>query len=78
MQRKSALARIEAVIVVGLLLAGCAPAPAKPAEPTAAPTATVSEALRRDAERMAEEMGISVEEALRRARTRPIPLPACG
>ncbi len=52
---------------MALLLAGCAPAAHRPAEPALAPTATISDALRRDAEQMAEQLGISLEEAIRRA-----------
>jgi hypothetical protein len=55
------------LLSLATLLSGCTPAAGRPAEPTLAPTAAVSEALRKDAEQMAAQMGISVEEAIRRA-----------
>ena len=56
-----------------VMLAGCV-APGASSKPTptpsiqpATPTLEISDALRRDAQAMAEDMGIPVEEALRRA-----------
>lgn len=72
MQRRDTLEWMGTLVVVGLLLAGCAPAAGGMVQPTAAPTATVSDALRQDAEQMAADLGISVEEAIRRARVQDL------
>jgi hypothetical protein len=66
MQRKSTLERIGALIVVGLLLAGCMPAPGRTARPT--PTAGMADSMRQVTEEMAASWGVSLEEAYQRLR----------
>ncbi|MBC8445842.1 MAG: hypothetical protein H8D74_01445 [Chloroflexi bacterium] len=63
---------IERLILLVILLVGCSASvesPLQTSTPTTQPTAAsvgVSDALRRDAETMAEDLGISVDEAIRR------------
>jgi hypothetical protein len=66
MQRRSILTRIGGLIVVGLLLAGCTPAPGAAVQPT--PTAGIPEPMRQAAEEMAASWGLSVEKAYQRLR----------
>ena len=65
---KTNLNRIPWMVLLALLLVGCS-APAEDSAQTPTPTTAsveVSDALRRDAETMAEQMGISVDEAIHR------------
>lgn len=55
------------MLFFGILLTACVPASGGVVLPTAAPTVVVSEALRQDAEMMAKDLGISVEEAVQRS-----------
>ena len=60
---------ISWLLLLVILLVGCSVPPESPLPTSAQPTATsvkVSDALRRDAETMAEDLGISVDEAIRR------------
>ncbi|MDY6911118.1 MAG: hypothetical protein SVM79_01985 [Chloroflexota bacterium] len=65
---KTNLNRIPWLVLLALLLVGCSASAENSAQTTTPTTALVevSDALRRDAEKMAEQMGISVDEALRR------------
>jgi hypothetical protein len=67
MERRGRIRVLFCLLSASAVLAGCTPVLGSPAEPTLAATAIISDALRREAEAMAEELGISVEEAVRRA-----------
>jgi hypothetical protein len=66
MHRKNTLERIGGLIVVGLFLAGCIPAPGAAVQST--PTAGIPEPMQQVAEEMATSWGLSVEEAYQRLR----------
>lgn len=66
MKKRSAPGITLGVIAVGLLLAGCTPAPGAAVQPT--PTAGIPEPMRQVAEEMAANWGLSVEEAYQRLR----------
>lgn len=61
------LNRIMWLISLVVLLAGCSPPAGRSLQMSATATLEVSDALRRDAEAMAEQLDISVDEAIRRA-----------
>jgi hypothetical protein len=64
MGRNNVVSMIATLALLGVLLVGCAPAPKQSIQPASTPG--VSDALRQDAESMAKDMGIPVEEAIRR------------
>lgn len=68
MTRNNTLRTAVRLLLLCVFLSGCTSAAAGPIQPTATATATaaVSDALRRDAEVIASDLGISVDEAVRR------------